>query len=423
MPNISKAGELDPTFASRGRFSHHQYNHVGPMAVLESTGHILVSSAHRTEQHIKLLRLDAGGVPDREFGTDGVAIVEYTGALRVFLSTIITDETGGIYVVGDFNYAPDSYYPVVFHLFPDGKPDTQFGENGQAYRVYRSISSTRQHRPINSTPGSKHSSSTTPRSTSGSIWDGVLYFHSRDHIVAITLNGDLDTEFNGTGFWGAAHEGQPVLLGAIAVTEQGIYAAHTPMPIEDYQSHVIVTRLDHRANVDETFAAHGHLQLSTPGHTLLAARLEQSTSNHHFVLACRTDINTYDEGTALMSFKRDGAPNTHFNAGQPVIIQKDPSVRASALDLAFDGQPGDHEKIYLAVMYEDEAARDPLVLLRFNSDGTLDNNFGTAGWAFVGESGTALKVSCQANGQPLVACNLKLATDPRTGLYLVRLTR
>lgn len=423
MPNISKAGELDPTFASRGRFSHHQYNHVGPMAVLESTGHILVSSAHRTEQHIKLLRLDAGGVPDREFGTDGLAIVEYTGALRVFLSTIITDETGGIYVVGDFNYAPDSYYPVVFHLLPDGKPDTQFGENGQAYRVYRSISSTRQDRPINSTPALKNSSSTAPRSTSGSIWDGVLYFHSRDHIVAITPNGDLATEFNGTGFWRAAHEGQPVLLGATAVTEEGIYAAHAPMPTEDYHRHVIVTRLDKRARVDEKFATRGHLQLSTPGHTLLAARLERSTSNQHFVLACRTDIDTYDEGSALMSFKSDGMLNPNFNAGEPVIIQKNLSVTASALDLAFDGQPGDHEKIYLAVLYQDEAARDPFAMLRFNGDGTLDKDFGIAGWAFIGESGMALEVSCQANGQPLVACDLKLATDPRTGIYLVRLTR
>ncbi len=423
MPTISKAGELDPTFASRGRFWHNHYNHAGPMALLESTGHILLSSAHRAEQYIKLLRLGAGGTPDREFGTDGVATVEYTGALRVYLSTIVADETEGIFVVGDYNDAPNSFCPVVFHVLPDGKPDTQFGENGQAYRVYRSISSMRQDRPIKSTPASKHRSSNVQQSASGSIRDGVLYFHSRDHIVAISLNGDLATEFNGTGFWRAEHQGQPVLLGTIAVNELGIYAAHAPMPTEDYHSHVIVTRLDNRANVDETFAARGHLQLSTPGHTLLAARLEQSTSNTDFVLACRTDINTYDEGSALMSFKCDGTPNTHFNAGQPVIIQKNPLVMASALDLAFDGQPGDHEKIYLSVLYEDEAARDPFALLRFNGDGTLDDDFGTAGWAFVGESGTALEVSCQSNGQPLVACNLKLATDPRTGIYLVRLTR
>ncbi|EST15244.1 hypothetical protein EDP1_1713 [Pseudomonas putida S610] len=108
MPRISKAGELDPTFASRGRFWHDQYNHAGPMALLKSTGQILLSSAHRAEQYIKLLRLEAGGAPDREFGTDGVATVEYTGALRVFLSTIVTDETEGIYVVGDYNYAPNS---------------------------------------------------------------------------------------------------------------------------------------------------------------------------------------------------------------------------------------------------------------------------------------------------------------------------
>ncbi|WP_145131208.1 hypothetical protein [Pseudomonas sp. URMO17WK12:I11] len=423
MPRISKAGELDPTFASSGRFWHDQYNHVGPMALLQSTGQILLSSAHRAEQHIKLLRLEAGGAPDREFGTDGVATVEYTDALRVFLSAIVTDETEGIFVVGDYNYAPNRFCPVVFHVLPNGKPDTQFGENGQAYRVYRSISSKHEDRPINSTPSSKHSSSIAQQSTSGSIRDGVLYFQSRDHIVAITLNGDLATDFNSTGFWRAAYEGQPVLLGAIAVTEQGLYAAHAPMPNEDYHSNVIVTRLDNRANVDETFAARGHLHLSTPGHTLLAARLEQSTCNTYFVLACQTDINTYDEGSALMSFKCDGAPNTHFNAGQPVIIQKNLSVMASALDLAFDGQPGDHEKIYLTVLYEDEAARDSFALLRFNADGTLDNDFGDAGWAFVGESGTALEVSCQSNGQPLVTCNLKLVTDPRIGIYLVRLTR
>ncbi|MBF8774200.1 hypothetical protein [Pseudomonas fulva] len=423
MPTIPKAGELDPTFASRGRFWHDQYNHAGPMALLTSTGHILLSSAHRTEQCIKLLRLDAGGAPDRAFGTDGVATVEYTGALRVFLSMIVTDETEGIYVVGDYNYAPNSFCPIVFHVLPTGKPNTHFGEHGQAYRVYRSISSLRQDRLLKSTPASKYRSSNVQQSASGSIRDGVLYFHSRDHIVAITLNGDLATDFNGTGFWRAAYEGQPVLLGAVAVTEHGIYAAHAPLPNENYHSNVTVTRLDNRANVDVTFAARGHLYLSTPGHTLLAARLEQSTSNAYFVLACRTDINTYDEGSALMSFKCDGMPNTHFNAGKPVILQKNPLVTASALDLAFEGQPGDHERIYLTVLYEDEAVRDPFALLRFNGDGALDDEFGDAGWAFVGESGTALEVNCQSNGQPLVTCNLKLATDPRSGIYLVRLTR
>ncbi|KIY38584.1 hypothetical protein TZ03_21950 [Pseudomonas sp. 10-1B] len=421
MPTTFNAGELDLEFASQGRFSHPEYNHLGPIAILESTQKTLISSAPRNATAIKLLRLDVDGRLDTEFGSNGIATIEYGGPQRVFLSEIITDEAGRIFVVGDYNYAPDSYHPIVFRLLANGEPDIHFGEDGKPYRIYQSISSQPKDRVINSASATKNSGSSGQGNDGAGIWNGVLYFRSRDHIVAITLKGDLATDFNGTGSWRAAHEGQPVLLGAMALNEKGIYAAHAPMPAEDFQNHVVVTRLDQRAKVDEGFAAHGHLRLSTPGHTLLPARLKQSTSNHHFVLACRTDINTLDEGTALMSFNSDGTLNADFNEGRPVIIQKNPSVMASASDLSFDARSGDAEKIYLTVLYENEESEGLFVTLRFNSDGNLDRDYGADGWAFVGKSGMASWVSCQRNGQALVACNLKLPTDTRTGLYLARL--
>ncbi|MDH4551510.1 delta-60 repeat domain-containing protein [Pseudomonas sp. BN607] len=421
MQTLFSAGKLDPVYASQGRFSHPEYDHLGPIAIIESTQKTLVSSAPRNAPAIKLLRLEPDGTLDLEFGSQGVAKVEYEGARRVFLSEIITDEAGRIFVLGDYNYAPDSYHPIVVRLLANGEPDTHFGEGGKPYRVYRSVSSTVKARSIDSASTMKPSTSSAHGNGGAGIRNGVLYFRSREHIVAIELEGDLATDFNGTGYWRAAHDNEPVLLGALSLNEQGIYAAYAPLPTEDVQNHVIVTRLNEHAKVDKTFADGGYLELRTPDHTLLPVLLKQSASNHHFVLACRTDINTYGEGTALMSFNSDGMLNDGFNEGRPVIVDKAPLAMASALDLSFDTGSGDAEKIYLAVLYENEKFESHFVTLRFHSNGEPDRDYGADGRAFVGERGMASWISCQRNGQPLVACNLRLPTDTKTGLYVARL--
>ncbi|WP_248920677.1 delta-60 repeat domain-containing protein [Pseudomonas entomophila] len=136
MSDTTKAGQLDPEFASQGRFSHSAYDHLGPITLIDSNQKTLVSSAPRGLSALKLLRLKPEGVLDTEFGTQGVTTVEYEGASRVFLTGIVTDESGRIFVVGDYNYASDSYYPMIVRLLANGKPDTSFGEDNKAYRVY-----------------------------------------------------------------------------------------------------------------------------------------------------------------------------------------------------------------------------------------------------------------------------------------------
>ncbi|MDM3887171.1 delta-60 repeat domain-containing protein [Pseudomonas sp. BCRC 81390] len=420
MSTTSKAGHLDPQFASQGRFSHSAYDHLGPIT-LDSNQKTLISSAPRAASVIKMLRLEPNGALDTGFGVQGVATVEYDGALRVFLTGIVTDETGRIFIVADYNYAPDSYHPMIIRLLPNGAPDTSFGEDNKAYRVYRAISSTSKDGAIKLRSDVQSQSRSLNASNSVGIWDGILYFHSRDHIVAATLAGDLATEFNGTGYWRATHDNSPVLLRAMTTSEGSIYAAFAPLPGEEFEEYVFVTRLDRHGKVDASFAEDGYLRLATPGYPVLPAVLRQSVSNQHFVLACSIDVNTYDEGTALMAFNSDGTLTDTFNNGNPVIIEKNPEIVASPNDLAFDANTSEAEKLYLAVLYEDKNLYSPFTTLRLNSDGKLDPTYGADGWAFIGESGLASSITCQPNGQLLVASNLKLPTDPRAGLYLTRL--
>ncbi|MFK0092287.1 hypothetical protein [Pseudomonas sp. NPDC090592] len=420
MSDTINAGQLDPEFASKGRFSHSAYDHAGPI-ILDSTQKTLISSAPRALSTLKLLRLEPDGALDTGFGVQGVTTVAYDGASRVFLTGIVTDETGRIFVVADYNYAPDSYHPMIVRLLANGEPDTGFGEDNKAYRVYRSISSTSKDKAISAPSKARSKIQSTNTTGSVGIDKGILYFHSRDHIVAVTLQGDLATEFNGTGYWRATHDNNPVLLKAMTESEGSIYAAFAPLPTDVFQDHVFVTRLDKQGKVDKGFADDGYLKLTTPDHTVLPALLKQSTSNQHFVLACAIDINTYDEGTALMGFNRDGTLNYSFNNGEPVIIEKNPWIIATPNDLTFDASHGEAEKIYLTVLYEDDNGHSPFTTLRFNSDGKLDTTYGADGWAFIEETGLASSITCQPNGQPLVACSLKLPADPRTRIYLARL--
>ncbi|MFQ6574291.1 hypothetical protein [Pseudomonas sp. UM16] len=423
MSHPTAPGQLDPSFANQGRFSHEEYDHLGPIAVVSSSQQILITSAPRRELEITILRLNPDGSLDQNFGAKGISKVTYEGALRVFLTAITVDESQRIFLLGDYNVGPDQYHPFVLRLHADGRPDTGFGEHGRPYRVYNMIDG-RSPRP---TPAATDINSRKTGLASNApqqahIEGDTLYFSSRDHIVAINLNGELQLRFNQTGYWKARHSEQEGLLGGLAPSNGKLIAAVAPLPTDDYQDHTYVLRLDQDGNVDTGFAENGYLRITTKGHTLLPKQLKASASGAHFTLLCATDINFVNEGTALASFTSAGQLNNQFNDGLPLILNKPEGHMASPTGLGIWQLPEKEEKLYLSLDYLDEEDRAYFKTVRLNANGTADNTYGEDGWATLpGPAGLASELACQHDGKLLVAANIRLPEDPKNGLYVVRL--
>lgn len=419
MFSTTNAGQLDPTFATQGRFSHSAYVRPGPIHLLETSQNLLISAAPTDPaKELRMMRLTPEGTLDASFGKDGLAKLDYEEALEFYPTSIITDEKGHIYVVGDWYNAVETAHPIVFRLLADGKPDLDFGENDKPYRIYDSITSAgsvvKRKRALLDRGLVKQQ----PQGSEGiaGIWNDTLYFMSGNHILAIHLDGKLATEFNGTGYWLAMYEGNAVPLGTMSHREGRIYAALAPSPFSA-QDHVVITCLDEHGKVDTAFANNGYLKLTTPGHTSLPEQITWSPRNPWFFLACATN----DWGTALMSFNSAGTLNDAFNEGKPVFLEKPANAMAAPSGIALGAGTDKEEKVYLAVSYESEELGSPLTTLRFNSDGTLDKGYGDNGWAFVGEDGEPFRITCQHNGQPLLASRLKLVADPISRIYVTRL--
>lgn len=399
----SQAGQIDPAYAKNGYFSDLKFNHLGPAYFLEQSQKMILTSAHRTDKGINILRVDSSGALDTSFGTQGVTSILYPTAPRIFLTAIVTDREGRIFIIGDLNLAPDQYQPIVFRLLPDGQPDLDFG--GEVpYRTYDVPEAQPDIRPYSSVG-------------SGIIGD-VLYFASRGRVVAVNLAGELQPAFNGTGYWVATYKNAAAILGGIAVNADSLIVSVSPTPTTDFADFVVIYHLTASGEVDRDFGERGELFITIPDLPMLPKVLKHDAYNDRFVLACATQINTLSESTALVRFTPDGRLDNTFNKGQPLRVER-PDESVTPLDIAFSHQPSADEKIYLCVNGLESAS--PFMTARLDGSGKFDPLYGTDGWSALSGPGMASSVACQRNGQPLCTASLESPANGRQGLFLVRL--
>ncbi|MBF0476825.1 MAG: hypothetical protein HQK59_13555 [Deltaproteobacteria bacterium] len=129
LPN----GTLDTSFASGGVFTYSSegdYDDFGDLVVLQPNGRILVVGGtwNTANSDIMVLRCDATGVLDKDFGANGVVRLGATADYDYAWGLALQND-GKILVAG--TSAPNNVYQAeVYRLNVDGTPDDRFGTGG-----------------------------------------------------------------------------------------------------------------------------------------------------------------------------------------------------------------------------------------------------------------------------------------------------
>jgi uncharacterized delta-60 repeat protein len=188
-----------------------------------------------------VLRVDANGAPDPDFGTDGWASLAVPERTR--LEAIAIDRSGRIVLAGfDGDLAADPHVPVLARFLPEGSADTTFGV-GTAYVRLTNV----------------------PGAPAHGGWLGHALAADRDGslLLALTIDEDLD----------------PVHAGIVRVRGNGTLdtnfgsAGLSPL---DLENGVFIEALDVRS--DGTIMAAGSISHTGGGGDVLVARLRADGS-------------------------------------------------------------------------------------------------------------------------------------------------
>ncbi len=361
-------GDLDGTFGFG--LTGITYTDVGTASVDEAHAVALLADGTfivggTSDDDFALVKYTDVGAVDTTFGSSGKVVTNISGSNIDLIEDIAVQADGSIVVVGTSTGTTDSI--AVARYSSSGVLDSGFGSSGI----------------VQTTLGGTFAMGTAVSlQSNGQIIIGGT--KDDDFVVARlnSSNGSLDTTFNTTGyntadFTGRAEEGHGLVIqasGAIVIggfTDQG-----------DHQDFALA-RFTSSGALDSTFGTSGLASADPSGgsNDLAYALAEQSTGA--LVLAGFSE--GADEETALARFTADGVLDTTFGSGGTVTTSN-PGLADFTYDLAV--QPTD-KLVVIGFTQNGAPNNEDFRVARYNSDGSLDTNFGGTGIVYT-DIGTVL---------------------------------
>ncbi|MGB8983792.1 MAG: hypothetical protein WCC12_18120 [Anaerolineales bacterium] len=386
---LAAGGTLDPTFGTSGVVVTDLGgpSDTGINIVLQPDGKIiLLGSANLDENNPYyttsiLVRYNSNGTLDTTFGTGGTMSVD----IRGFSIALQTD---GKLIVGG-SVQGDC---AIARYTSNGTLDSTFGTNGVATAGFDN--------DFNILFGDLATQSDGKIVVVGTEETGGHHYPSL--IARFNENGTLDEDFRIKIFDGVDFPGSlQHYLRAVALQSDGKIIMTGDMISEEGEANITLGRLTTGPDpwLDTTFGTNGHgtvvtpldgfqhgrgaLAIQTDGKIVIAGTIYNSDLSNSLILARYTSSGTLD--TTL--------------AGSGIVIT-DLGQNEAGNDLAIqrDG------KIIVAGTSSGEGSSN-LLLVRYNSDGSLDTSFGDAGKVLsdLGGSDSALGMALQPDGKVLAA--------------------
>ncbi len=391
---------------------------------IQSDGKIVVggTSLDETAAAFALARFDTSGNLDPTFGSGGFVRSTDDGWLG---HSMVIQPDGKIVVAGNAVFGNASgFLTVAFGLKrfnANGTPDVTFGTDGASYLFIMSLP------PIEGL-SSNNANSVALQSDGKLVVAGSYVDTINGGRVAFTIarfdsNGSVDNSFGSNGHVRNFIVGGDSILdvaNSVAIQSNGkivaVGTSYNPFPSSGGVVSIALARYDTNGTPDTTFGVNGTVRVAIPG--------GQDFDDEAYSMAIQPDgkilvggfsdknpgigssagiefaVARFDSsGTLDNSFGSGGAATTYIAGGDSS------SDKAYGLALQSDG------KIVLAGSTYFTAGNGEYAfgVARFNSDGTLDNSFGTNGSAltvFPGGDSTddeARAVAVQSNGKVVVA--------------------
>lgn len=342
LARLNPDGTLDTSFGNAGlvqtSFGAGSSANTAGVAVL-STGQILVGGyvTQNGQNNLALARYNTNGTLDTSFGGANTGLlVRDAGGTSEAASAFLVDSTDRIYLAGT-NGAGTSATFLVARLNPDGTFDTSFGEtSGGARSGIASVA----------VPGGSGAIASLALAPDGSLVAGGFRDVPQagggalsDFAVArFTSAGDLDTTFNGSGFYVTDFSGanQPDEVLGVAVQPDGrvLAAGFTGNTLpRSGASRFAILRLNTNGTPDTTFANNGRFT-GAPASARFEALDTITVLGDGSILAAGTygDPNApaaspdaINSNFALLRLTSSGAVDPAFGSTEPGLATADVS--------------------------------------------------------------------------------------------------
>ncbi|MBN3943305.1 DUF4347 domain-containing protein [Nostoc sp. NMS9] len=294
----------------------------------------------------------APGNLDSTFGVGGKVITDIGGSDTAYGVAIQAD--GKIVVVGE-TYNSNGNFAVVRYN-PDGSLDSSFGTSGKAIADF-----------ANQTD---RAYSVTIQSDGKILIGGITYNGNQTDaaLVRYNSNGSLDTTFGSGGKISTNFEGKSEWIESIAVQPDGKIVVGGSVDPNDFA----LIRYNSDGSLDTSFGNGGRVITSmSDGQDFIASIVIQPDGK--VVVTGGVMVNG-NNNFILARYNSNGSIDTNFGSNGKVITDfpgRDDFGNSVALQS--DG------KIVVAGSTGDIGANGDFALARYNSDGTLDANFGNSG--------------------------------------------
>jgi uncharacterized delta-60 repeat protein len=378
-------GSLDNTFGTSGIV----VTPIGPSddvansIAIQSDGKITAagySDDGSDDYDFAIVRYNSNGSLDNTFGTNGI-VTTSVGVSTAYANSIAIQSDGKIVAAGYSDNGSDDDDFTIIRYNPNGSLDNTFGTNG--------IVTT----PVGASGDFAYSIAIQ---SDGKILAAGYFYNGSNYdfaIVRYNPNGSLDNTFGTNGIVTTSIGADYDYSYSVAIQSDGkILAAGYSYNGSDYDFAIV--RYNSNGSLDYTFGTYGII--TTPVGALSDYARSIAIQSDGKIAAAGYYYNGSDYDFAIVRYNSDGSLDNTFGTNGIVTTPVGPSDDAAhSIAIQSDG------KIAAAGYYYNGSDYD-FVIVRYNSNGSLDNTFGSNGivTTLVGASNdVASSLAIQSNGK------------------------
>jgi uncharacterized delta-60 repeat protein len=322
------------------------------------------------------------GSLDLDFGTDGIVINNLGSDCEKAYSVAIQSD-GKIVVAGEFRIGFDDAF-LVARYNNDGSLDNSFGLNGVVTTSFGS--------------GGCSANAVVIQQDGKIVLAGFSINESfyEFAIVRYNTDGSLDNSFDADGIVTTSVGSSNDMAFSLALQQDGKIVV-AGLSSNGSNDDFAIVRYNTDGSLDNTFSVDGKVTTAV-GSDDEIARAIVLQQDGKIVLAGYTDNGT-DFDFALVRYNTDGTLDTSFDEDGKVI-----TVIGSENDLAMSVAIQQDGKIVVAG-YSDNESKHEIALARYNSNGTLDESFNSDGvvTTSIGNGCEAESIVIQPDGKIIIA--------------------
>ena len=277
-------------------------------------------------------------------------------------------------------------YPFVT-FSQDGSLDNTFGVNGIVTTFFGS--------------GDNYANATAIQADGKIVLAGASFNSNGSPCFALTrynTNGSLDNSFGNSGIVTTSFGSGESYANDMAIQTDGkiVVAGESDNSTNSSQPRFTLTRYNTNGNLDNTFGTAGIVITSFVSEGFANAMAIQADGK---ILATGEGTNVGGAGIALTRYNINGSLDNTFGTAGIVTTSIGGSCGGSAIAIQADG------KIVVAGYGLTTNNQLCFALTRYNTNGSLDNTFGTGGivTSLIGTSCRARALAIQADGKIVVA--------------------